>query len=198
MADVKFKTIDRGALRIRRELKVAAGKVALVGIPGTADPVLDANGKPAEISMAQLAFIMEKGSDVNKIPARPFMERTRQRCTPDIAKYSRKLYSAVLSGRIGANQALKLLGERYEGENNVQRDLEHGVDDQTGERCRRPDDQRRDDRIRIFLLFLHNSSPRVNMPARLKTFRHNRKYHHDVRNPGHERKSAGDLGCHLL
>ena len=116
MADAKFKTIDRGALRIRRELKVAAGKVALVGVPGTADPVLDANGKPAEISMAQLAFIMEKGSDVNKIPARPFMERTRQRCTPDIAKYSRKLYSAVLSGRIGANQALKLLGERYEGE----------------------------------------------------------------------------------
>lgn len=116
MADVKFKTIDRGALRIRRELKVAAGKVALVGIPGTADPVLDANGKPAEISMAQLAFIMEKGSSVNNLDPRPFMERTRQRCTPDVAKYARKLYSAVLSGRIGANQALKLLGERYEGE----------------------------------------------------------------------------------
>lgn len=116
MADVKFKTIDRGALRIRRELKVAAGKVALVGIPGTADPVLDANGKPAEISMAQLAFIMEKGSSVNNLDPRPFMERTRQRCTPDVAKYSRKLYSAVLHGKIGANQALKLLGERYEGE----------------------------------------------------------------------------------
>ena len=116
MADAKFKTIDRGALRIRRELKVAAGKVALVGIPGTADPVLDANGKPAEISMAQLAFIMEKGSSVNNLDPRPFMERTRQRCTPDVAKYSRKLYSAVLHGKIGANQALKLLGERYEGE----------------------------------------------------------------------------------
>lgn len=116
MADVKFKTIDRGALRIRRELKVAAGKVALVGIPGTADPVLDANGKPSEISMAQLAFIMEKGSSVNNLDPRPFMERTRQRCTPDVAKYARKLYSAVLHGRIGANQALKLLGERYEGE----------------------------------------------------------------------------------
>lgn len=116
MADVKFKTIDRGALRIRRELKVAAGKVALVGIPGTADPVLDANGKPSEISMAQLAFIMEKGSDVNKIPARPFMERTRQRCESDVAKFSRKLYGAILHGRAGANQALKLLGERYEGE----------------------------------------------------------------------------------
>lgn len=116
MADVKFKTIDRGANRIRRELKIAAAKVALVGIPGNANPPLNEEGKPAEISMAQLAFIMEKGSDVNKIPARPFMERTRQRCEDDVAKFSRKLYGAILHGRAGANQSLKLLGERYEGE----------------------------------------------------------------------------------
>lgn len=116
MADAKFKTIDRGANRIRRELKIAASKVALVGIPGNANPPLNEEGKPAEISMAQLAFIMEKGSDVNKIPPRPFMERTRQRCEDDVAKFSRKLYSAILHGRAGADQSLKLLGERYEGE----------------------------------------------------------------------------------
>ena len=97
MADIKFKTIDRGANRIRRELKIAAAKVALVGIPGNANPPLNEEGKPAEISMAQLAFIMEKGSDVNKIPARPFMERTRQRCEDDVAKFSRKLYSSSLA-----------------------------------------------------------------------------------------------------
>lgn len=116
MADVKFKSIDRGALRIKRELLVAAGKVALVGIPGDADPPVDENNKPAEISMAQLAFIMEKGSAVNKIPPRPFMCATRERSENKVARLARSLYKAILKGNASANKSLLKLGESYEGE----------------------------------------------------------------------------------
>lgn len=116
MADVKFKSIDRGALRIKRELRVAAGKVALVGIPGDADPPVDENNKPAEISMAQLAFIMEKGSAVNKIPPRPFMRATRERSENKVARLARSLYKAILKGNASANKSLLKLGESYEGE----------------------------------------------------------------------------------
>lgn len=116
MADVKFKSIDRGALRIKRELRVAAGKVALVGIPGDADPPVNEDGKPAEINMAQLAYIMEKGSAVNKIPARPFMRATRDRSETKVARLARSLYKAILKGNAGAVKALLKLGEAYQGE----------------------------------------------------------------------------------
>lgn len=93
---------------------VAAKKVALVGVPNNAERPLDENDKPAEISMAELAFIMEKGSEVNKIPPRPFMKRTRERAENKIAKFARSLYSAILHGKAGANKSLKRLGEAYE------------------------------------------------------------------------------------
>lgn len=116
MADVKFKSIDQGALRIKRELRVAAGKVALVGIPGDADPPVDENNKPTETSMAQLAFILEKGSELNRIPPRPFMRATRERCEKKVARLARSFYKAILKGNASANKSILKLGESYEGE----------------------------------------------------------------------------------
>lgn len=115
MADVKFKTIDRGKLRIQRELKIAAGKVALIGIPGNAKmPPEERNGTVD--NLAELGFILEKGSPVNKIPARPFMRQTRVKAEARFGKLMLKFYGAILSGKMTANRVLARLGELYEGE----------------------------------------------------------------------------------
>lgn len=115
MADVSFKKVDRGKSRIERELKIAAEKVALVGIPGTAKMPREGSSGTVD-NMAELAFIMEKGSTVNKIPARPFMRQTRVKATGRFQKLLRSYYQAILSGTLGATKALSRLGEAYEGE----------------------------------------------------------------------------------
>lgn len=115
MSGASFKTIDRGKARIQKQLELAAKHVALVGVPHNAEQPLKDDGTPAGINMASLAFIMEKGSEVNKIPARPFMQRTRQRAKGAFQKLLRKYYQAIFNGKLGALKALKNLGEAYEG-----------------------------------------------------------------------------------
>jgi len=115
VADVKFKTIDHGKLRIERELKIASGKVALVGIPG--DAKLPKLGESGTVNnLAELAFILEKGSTVNKIPARPFMRQTREKAESKFQKLLARFYKAIISGKTTSNKALARLGEAYEGE----------------------------------------------------------------------------------
>ncbi len=116
MADAEFKTIDRGKARIKAQLEKAHGFVALIGIPGTAKPPKGKDGKPATINMATLAYIMEKGSPVNNLDPRPFMEKTRKRVEGKFAKLAARLYKNILAGKTDAITALKDLGARYEGE----------------------------------------------------------------------------------
>lgn len=116
MADVEFKSVDRGAARIKRELERAKKHVALIGIPSTAKSPVNAKGQSAGINMAELALIMEKGSPVNKVPARPFMKKTRLRAQGKFASLMKKLYQQLLHGKGDAVQALKKLGIAYEGE----------------------------------------------------------------------------------
>lgn len=116
MADAEFKRVDRGADRIRRELERAKSHFALVGIPSTAKSPVNAKGQAAGINMAELALIMEKGSPANKVPARPFMLKTRIRAQGRFATLMKKLYQQLLQGKGDAVQILKKLGIAYESE----------------------------------------------------------------------------------
>lgn len=116
MASVSFKSVDRGASRIKQELERAKKHVALIGIPSTAKPPVNAKGKPVGINMAELALIMEKGSPVNGIPPRPFMQKTRLRAEGRFAELMKKLYNQILHGKSDAVKMLKRLGAAYEGE----------------------------------------------------------------------------------
>ena len=108
---VKFETKDLGKAKIERELKAARKLVALVGIPSDAKRHED----NPNIGLAEIAFIMEKGSVVNNIPARPFMQQTRQRNEKRMMGLSKKLLKAISNGSTTAMDAIKKLGASYEG-----------------------------------------------------------------------------------
>lgn len=116
VANVEFKSVDRGASRINQEIERAKKHVALIGIPSDAKPPVNEKGKPVGINMAELALIMEKGSPVNGIPPRPFMQKTRMRAEGRFAGLMKKFYYQLLRGKGDAVQMLKRLGAAYEGE----------------------------------------------------------------------------------
>lgn len=109
--DVKFESKDLGKAKIERELRAARKLVALVGIPSDAKRHED----NPNIGLAEIAFIMEKGSTVNKIPPRPFMQQTRTMNEKKVADLSKKYLSAISTGKMGAMDAIKKLGASYEG-----------------------------------------------------------------------------------
>ncbi len=109
--DVKFESKDMGKAKIERELRAARKIVALVGIPSDAKRHED----NPNIGLAEIAFIMEKGSTVNNIPARPFMQQTRAMNEKKIAVLSKKYLSAISTGKMSAMDAIKKLGASYEG-----------------------------------------------------------------------------------
>ncbi len=108
---VSFKTRDLGKAKIERELKSARKLVALVGIPSDAKRHED----NPNIGLAEIAFIMEKGSVVNNIPARPFMQQTRERNEKRVLGLSKKLLKNLSNGSTTAMDAIKKLGVTYEG-----------------------------------------------------------------------------------
>lgn len=109
--DVKFESKDMGKAKIERELRAARKLVALVGIPSDAKRHED----NPNIGLAEIAFIMEKGSAVNKIPPRPFMQQTRTMNEKKVAGLSKKYLSAISTGKMSAMDAIKKLGASYEG-----------------------------------------------------------------------------------
>ncbi len=109
--DVKFESKDMGKAKIERELRAARKLVALVGIPSDAKRHED----NPNIGLAEIAFIMEKGSTVNKIPPRPFMQQTRTQNEKKVADLSKKYLSAISTGKMSAMDAIKKLGASYEG-----------------------------------------------------------------------------------
>lgn len=109
--DVKFESKDMGKAKIERELRAARKLVALVGIPSDAKRHED----NPNIGLAEIAFIMEKGSTVNKIPPRPFMQQTRIMNEKKVAGLSKKYLSAITTGKMSAMDAIKNLGASYEG-----------------------------------------------------------------------------------
>lgn len=109
--DVKFESKDMGKAKIERELRAARKLVALVGIPSDSKRHED----NPNIGLAEIAFIMEKGSTVNKIPPRPFMQQTRTMNEKKVAGLSKKYLSAISTGKMSAMDAIKKLGASYEG-----------------------------------------------------------------------------------
>lgn len=96
---------------MKKQLDVLKHRVALVGIPGG----LTAN--EGKTTLATVALVLEKGSEVMKIPPRPFMQQTREKAASGrFSKLVAQLYKAVADGKVKADKAIKTLGMAYEGE----------------------------------------------------------------------------------
>lgn len=108
--DVKFESKDLGKAKIERELKAARKLVALVGIPSDAEQPEKGN-----LNLASIGLILEKGSDVNHLKARPWMKQTRIRNEKKVLNLSKKYLKAISNGTMSALEAIKKLGAAYEG-----------------------------------------------------------------------------------
>ena len=108
--DVKFESKDMGKAKIERELKTAKKLVALVGIPSDAKRHED----NPDIGLAAIGYILEKGSPVNHLKPRPWMQQTRQRNEKRMMGLSRRLLKALSNGSTTAMDAIKKLGGTYE------------------------------------------------------------------------------------
>ena len=106
---VKFETKDLGKAKIERELKAAKKIVALVGIPSDSKQHAGSN-----IGLAAIGYILEKGSTVNHLKPRPWMQQTRQRNEKRMIGLSKKLLKAISNGSTTAMDAIKKLGGAYE------------------------------------------------------------------------------------
>ena len=106
---VKFETKDLGKAKIERELKAAKKLVALVGIPSDSKQHDDSN-----IGLAAIGYILEKGSEVNHLKPRPWMQQTRLRNEKRMIGLSKKLLKAISNGSTTAIDAIKKLGGAYE------------------------------------------------------------------------------------
>lgn len=129
---VTFKTteIDHGYADALKVIADFGKSYILVGWPGDGSKVHKPTKKKtptsktqpntseakSRITLAELAFIMEYGSEVNNLPARPIMKKTLARVDADITRYQGEALSAVIEGRMNIDQALKTLGVWFEGE----------------------------------------------------------------------------------
>ena len=109
---VSFVTKDLGKAKIERELKAAKKIVALVGIPS--DAKRHADSDDSDIGLAAIGYILEKGSPVNHLKPRPWMQQTRQRNEKRMMRLSRRLLKAISNGSTTAMDAIKKLGGTYE------------------------------------------------------------------------------------
>lgn len=107
---VSFVSRDLGKAKIESELKKARRLVALVGIPSDSRQHDDSN-----IGLAAIGYILEKGSDVNRLKPRPWMKQTRERNEKRMMGLSKKLLKAISNGSTTAMDAIKKLGASYEG-----------------------------------------------------------------------------------
>lgn len=115
LTDVSTSSKDRGKKRIAARLKNLSKMKAHVGVPGGATPPVDDDGKPLGISMAELAYIHEKGSLANKLPSRPLMRQTKTRVEKKFVRLLANGYKRVIKGA-DAESILRMIGVAYEGE----------------------------------------------------------------------------------
>ena len=113
--DVSTSSRDMGKKRINATLKQLSKMKAHVGVPGGATPPVDDNGKPLGISMAELAYIHEKGSLANKMPSRPLMHQTKRRVEKKFVRLLANGYKRAVKGA-NAERILRSIGVAYEGE----------------------------------------------------------------------------------
>jgi hypothetical protein len=115
ITDVSTSSKDMGKKRIKALIKKLSKMKAHVGVPGDATPPVDADGKPVGISMAELAYIHEKGSPANKIPSRPLMHQTKTRVEKKFVRLLSNGYKRAIKGA-NAESILRTIGVAYEGE----------------------------------------------------------------------------------
>ena len=107
----KFTHKDLGKTALKKQLTLLKHRVALVGIPG------GISADEGKTTLATVALVLEKGSEVMKIKPRPFMQQTREKAeTGRFSKIMVGLYKLVADGKLKAEKAIKLLGMAYEGE----------------------------------------------------------------------------------
>lgn len=134
MSESKVVVIDRGWRRIHRELKKLHGSYTEVGFQADEKYTKKARKeaqtarrerakKPTSVpTLAMIAFWNNYGTKT--IPRRPFMDVALLANQGDLERFEGKLLDQIKDGKIDAQTALALLGERHQGQ--IQRAITTG------------------------------------------------------------------------
>ena len=115
-----YRVSGNGLKRLQASAKQLAGKPRVkIGVLGGGDHGPD-------LTNAELATIHEFGAPRAGIPERSFLRGTFDAKNREWQKFAEKLLKAIAAGRIDADQALGLLGERAVAD--VRKTIRNGID----------------------------------------------------------------------
>ncbi len=131
----KLEDKDKGFLELMRRLRqIRTGRVK-VGVlassskggahHGNTDTEAVTQGKTGSLTVAQIAAILEFGTEDGHIPKRPAMGITFDKMHPELVEMGKKLIEAVLGGGMEAKDALNILGAKLA--NGIKRTITAGT-----------------------------------------------------------------------
>lgn len=107
-----FRDIDRGLLRIVRELRTLQRLETRVGLHADAQHK-DPDGGTFQ-QTAAIGAIHEFGAPGANIPRRPWLSSALERNARRLAEIKRRLLASIYEGRRSARQSIGLLGQAFE------------------------------------------------------------------------------------
>lgn len=110
MSGFKFKDVDKGWDRIKKEVQKMKTAHVNIGVLSKAPSYPD--GGP---NLADVATWMEFGVPSKSIPARPFMAQTFDTNVGGILSYLKRQKDAIMAGQATVDSALNMLGLWYVG-----------------------------------------------------------------------------------
>jgi hypothetical protein len=103
---------DLGWDRIKRETEALSGKAVKVGIQSDGGDVIDR----AFFNEYGTAGGASGGGWGGPVPARPFISTAFEENRENLHQMKARLWNGVIDGRIGADQAARLLGEHHQNQ----------------------------------------------------------------------------------
>jgi hypothetical protein len=98
---------DKGWRQIFKRVDEIESSFVRVGVLEDSEEGQEHEG---DLTVAEIAAVLEYGTDDGRIPARPFMRITFDHQREQLAKMGRELIEQVISGRVTIRQALDIMG----------------------------------------------------------------------------------------
>ncbi len=129
----KLEVKDKGLLALFKRARAIKKSRVKVGVlasgkggakHGRSDADVATQGGRGSLTLAQIAAILEFGTEDGHIPARPALRNTFDAMKPELVELGKKLLGAVIDGKMDVKKALNIMGAKLA--NGVKRTITSG------------------------------------------------------------------------